>query len=440
MPSLGADMQAGTLVVWHKQPGERVVRGDIVAEVETEKGIIEVESYIEGVVQAHLVAPGPKVPVGTKLAVLADAAPAQRPIARTSAAEAPATVSTATAPSRPRDAGAQATPSARRLLRERGITHESVHGTGEHGVITRADALAAASQAPAVPAAIAPSLPSPAFTGGELGARLRVSPRARRLARELDISLMSVKGTGPDGAIVAADVERAQREHAQAAPSASSRMRAAIAQAMARSKREIPHYYLTHTVDLGPALAWLAEQNEKRALPERLLPGILFVRAVARAVREVPELNGHYVDDTLRLSEAVHVGLAVSLRGGGLIAPALLDAQARSLDDLARAFKDLVNRARTGRVTSSEMGSATLTITSLGERGVETVFPVIVPPQVAMVGFGAVIQKPMVVGDAVLARPTVTITLAADHRVSDGHRGGLFLSAVAAALQEPSKP
>ena len=295
-------------------------------------------------------------------------------------------------------------------------------------------------QAQAVPAAIAPSLPSPAFTGGDLGARLRVSPRARRLARELDISLTSVQGTGPDGAIVAADVERAQRERAQAAPSASSRMRAAIAQAMARSKREIPHYYLTHTVDLGPALAWLAEQNEERALPERLLPGILFVRAVARAVREVPELNGHYVDDTLRLSEAVHVGLAVSLRGGGLIAPALLDAQARSLDDLARAFKDLVNRARTGRVTSSEMGSATLTITSLGERGVETVFPVIVPPQVAMVGFGAVIQKPMVVGDAVLARPTVTITLAADHRVSDGHRGGLFLSAVAAALQEPSKP
>jgi pyruvate dehydrogenase E2 component (dihydrolipoamide acetyltransferase) len=208
---------------------------------------------------------------------------------------------------------------------------------------------------------------------------------------------------------------------------------------MSRSKREIPHYYLSTTIDLGHAMAWLAEENGARPVAERLVPAALLLKAVARSLRAYPELNGWWRDGGFVPSGAVHAGVAVALRGGGVIAPALHDVEGRSLDDVMRGLRDLVTRVRGGGLRSSELADATITVTALGDRGVDAVFPVIFPPQVAIVGFGTVVERPWVVTGQVVPRPVVTATLAGDHRVSDGHRGALFLDAVAAALQRPEE-
>lgn len=214
-------------------------------------------------------------------------------------------------------------------------------------------------------------------------------------------------------------------------------MRRAIAAAMALSKREIPHFYLAHTVDMGPATAWLAARNGERPLAQRLVPAALFVRAVARALRVVPELNARWTGGTAELVRDIHVGVAVFLRGGGLVVPAVHDADKLDVDATMAALRDLVERARAGRLRSSELADGTITVTSLGDRGVEEVWPVIFPPQVAIFGFGGVVERPWVVDGRVEPRPVVRVTLAADHRASDGHRAGRLLSQVATYLQEP---
>ena len=216
-------------------------------------------------------------------------------------------------------------------------------------------------------------------------------------------------------------------------------MRQAIAAAVTRSKREIPHYYVSTTVDLQPATAWLAERNATRPVAERLLPGVLFIKAVALALREVPELNARWESGKVVRSEAIHVGVATSLREGGLLAPALHDTDRQPIDELMAKLRDLVNRTRAGELRSSELSDPTITVTSLGDLGVETVFGVIYPPQVAIVGFGKIVERPWSVGGQVVSRPVVTLTLSADHRVTDGHRGAVFLNAVDALLREPGR-
>jgi pyruvate dehydrogenase E2 component (dihydrolipoamide acetyltransferase) len=206
---------------------------------------------------------------------------------------------------------------------------------------------------------------------------------------------------------------------------------------MTRAKREIPHYYLAHTIDMGQATAWLAVENARRPVPERLLYGVLLIKAVALALREVPELNARWRGDRVEPSAAIHVGVAIALRGGGLVAPALHDADRQPLGELMRALRDLTQRARTGGLRSSELSDPTITVTSLGERGVESAFGIVYPPQVAIVGFGTIRTRPWVIDGAVVPRPLVAATLSADHRVSDGHRGGLFLAAVERLLQRP---
>ena len=216
-------------------------------------------------------------------------------------------------------------------------------------------------------------------------------------------------------------------------------MREAIAAAMARSKREIPHYYLQTHVELDRALRWLEAENQKRPVTERVLPAALLLKATALALTEVPELNGTYQDGTFTPSKSVHLGVAVSLKGGGLIAPAILDAEALPLPQLMAKLADLVARARGGGLKSSELGGGTVTVTNLGDLGVESVLGVIYPPQVAIVGLGKVFERPWVNEGRVEVRRVVSISLSADHRVSDGHRGGLFLTALERLLQAPEK-
>ena len=203
---------------------------------------------------------------------------------------------------------------------------------------------------------------------------------------------------------------------------------------MARSKREIPHYYLSTSIDVHRTLERLAAYNADRPVDERLLLPALLVKAVASAVRRFPELNGHWLDDGFHPAEAVHLGMVVSLRTGGIIVPTIRNADERSLSDLMGTLRDLVRRARAGRLKSGELGDATITLTSLGEGGAETIFGVIYPPQVAIVGIGGVHPAVRAEGDLHGVRSVVQATLSADHRSSDGLQGSQFLAAVAGCL------
>lgn len=378
MPSLGADMEAGTLVEWKVAPGERVHRGDIVAVVETQKGAIEIEIFQDGVVRDLVVPPGSLVPVGALLARLEGAAGGQAPAPAAAAPVAPV--------------------------------------------------LAAASTPPRP----APAPPPPATP---TAARSRVTPVARRRAAALGLPLEGLRGSGVDGAICLADLPQVPPRRGGGFDPLG--MRKAIAAAMGRSKREIPHYYLSQTVDLTPALEQLERLNAGRAPPDRLLPAAMMLRAAARAVAETPDLNGFWEEDGFRAGEGVHVGWAVALRGGGLVAPAIRHADRLSLDALMAAMRDLVARARGGGLRGSELTDATITVTSLGDRGAESVLPIIHPPQVAILGFGRIMERPWVVAGAVVPRRVATLTLAGDHRASDGHRGGLLLARMEALLQKP---
>jgi pyruvate dehydrogenase E2 component (dihydrolipoamide acetyltransferase) len=377
MPHLGADMSAGTLIEWRKQPGDAVKRGDIIAEVHTDKSDIEVEVFTNGVIERLIAEPGQEVPVGTPLAI----------------------------------------------IREDG-----------------AKPAAAAAPMAASPAA-------PATT-----ARVHASPAAKVLARELGVDLATIRGSGPNSRIQRSDVEAAAKQAAPAAapppPPPPARppagvedhqaaMRGAIAAAMSRSKREAPHFYLTETIDLSRATAWLADENERRPVQNRLLQGVLLLKASSLALREVPELNATWQGDPVVASAAINLGIAIFLRGGGLVAPAIHAADTLSLDELMHAFRDLVARARAGTLRSSEISDPTITITSLGDRGAESVLPVIFPPQVAIIGFGRIVERPWISDGQLLPCPVVTATLAADHRVTDGHRAGAFLHHLSRLLKEP---
>jgi pyruvate dehydrogenase E2 component (dihydrolipoamide acetyltransferase) len=281
---------------------------------------------------------------------------------------------------------------------------------------------------------------------------VRVTPYARRLAAELGVDVAAV-GPGADGAVHAAQV-RAAVPPATSATSAApaprtarrpgrvptrSDPRALTAALMARSKREIPHYYLELPIDLEPALRWMEERNRALPLERRLVPAALMLKASAVAAARVPELNGFWVDDTLRPAPEVNLGVAVSLRGGGLAVPAIRRADGLAVEDLMARLKELVTRARGGRLRSSEVGIATLTVTNLGDRGVEAVHGVIHPPQVALVGFGAVAPRPWAVDGLLGVRRLATATLAADHRATDGFTGSRFLTAVDDLLRHPDE-
>ena len=271
--------------------------------------------------------------------------------------------------------------------------------------------------------------------------RRKISPAARKHAADLGMVIATLPGTGPGGAVTLEDVDRAARpkEKAEKVPDRALEMRKAIAAAMSRSKREIPHYYLWETVPMQRAVDWLARANEGRAVTERLLMAVLLLKATALACKAYPDMNGYYRDGAFQPAPAVHMGVAISLRQGGLVAPAIHDADKLPLPDLMKSLADLVKRARAGSLRSSEMSDPTITVTNLGEGGVEATFPVIYPPQVAIVGFGRVALRPWVEGDSVRAAPTVVASLAADHRASDGHRGARFLDELGRLLQQPEK-
>jgi pyruvate dehydrogenase E2 component (dihydrolipoamide acetyltransferase) len=407
MPNLGADMAAGKLLEWLVKPGDRVKRGQVVAVVGTEKGDIEVEVFEEGVIGDLIISAGQEVPVGTVLASLQAEGEAARPAERV--------------------------------------------------------AVPAAAAEPAVTAApVAATIPALPAANGH---RIRVSPLARRLAEELGVDLAQVKGTGPGGAIDRADVQQAADAQSRVKPAAApvapaaeapvpppaepppskersseefqAGMRRAIALAMARSNRDIPHYYLEQRIDMSRALRWLEAENGKRPIQNRVLPAVLLIKAVARALAQVPQLNGFWIDDRLQVQEGIHIGFAIALRQGGLVTPAIHHADLKDMDELMTTLRDLITLTRAGRLRSSELTDATIVVTSLGDMGVEKVFGVIYPPQVALVGFGKVSEEVWVENGMLGARPVVHASLAGDHRASDGRTGASFLEVLNKLLQEP---
>ncbi|MBS0578523.1 MAG: 2-oxo acid dehydrogenase subunit E2 [Proteobacteria bacterium] len=401
MPSLGADMEAGTLVEWRVVPGARVRRGDVVALVETEKGIIDIESYEDGIVERLTVAPGARVPVGTPLALFQGEAAAP-------------------APEMPRPAATAAAASSG--------TVPAAHGIAVPGLGSPRDAGKTVARA-------APS-----------AQRLRASPAARVRAAALGVDLGRIQGSGPQGVVTLQDVERiGGREPAPrvATPEppggARAGMRNAIAAAMGRSKREIPHYYLQLAMDMQPAVNWLTAFNQERPVPERLLIAVLLIKAAALAAAEKPGFSGYFRPAGFEPAAQVHMGVAIAVRGGGLVAPAIFEADRKSLATIMHELQDLVGRVRAGHMRSSEISSATLTVTSLGEEGVDVLYPVIYPPQVAIVGFGSVLERPWAVNGRLEARPVLNITLAADHRVTDGRQGAQFLARIRDHLARPGE-
>lgn len=385
LPSLGADMDKGKLVSWLVKEGDRVKKGDVIAVVETQKSAVDVEVWQDGTIEKILVQPGDAdIPVGTVLALL--------------------------------------------------------RGEGE--------AAAAPPQAESVPkkapaAASRPAVAALSLPPSGLGERAKISPAARRRAEEFRLDLAKLRGSGPEGAIVLEDVEAAiaaQTPVAAAGPQEKQlAMRQAIAAAMEKSHREIPLYYLESLIPMEKALTWMEAQNRDRPPNERLLTIALLLKAVAMALKEVPEFNGYYLKSAFQPGPGIHIGVAVSLREGGLMAPAIHDVDRKDLRQIMAEAQGLVKRVRGGGLKGSELTDPTITVTSLGDEGVEKVFGLIYPPQVAILGFGKVHEAPMVEEGAVVARRAIAAVLSADHRANDGHRGALFLNAVRRHLQEPEK-
>lgn len=395
LPSLGADMDEGTLLEWKVGVGDTVKKGQVIAIVDTAKAAVDVECWQEGTVHELIAQPGEKMPVGAVLATLLEAG------------EPPARAGTPGLPA--------------------GRPGETV----------------AAPAGPVAKAALPPIMEKTEETPAR---RRMISPAARKHADEKGVDLDAIVGTGPHGAVTLEDVEAAAGKPPPTTPipppaptNKSAEMRKAIAAAMARSKREIPHYYVAEDIPLVKALAWLQAENALRPMTERLLPAALLLKAVAAALQRYPELNGYWRDGAFAPATKANLGVAISLRQGGLIAPALLDAGAKPLTTLMRELTDLVKRTRAGSLRSSELSEATITVTNLGDQGSQAVFGVIYPPQVALVGFGRITERAWAENGGLKVLPLVTASLSADHRVSDGHRGALFLRELNDLLQRPEE-
>ena len=418
MPSLGADMESAVLMEWKVKEGDPVKKGEVIAEVETSKGVIEIEVFETGVVEKLLVEPETECKVGTPMALIraegeaaAEAPEAAGEPEAKSEPEAPPPEAPAEEAPEPRvspepSAEVRASPAARKRAAELGVELSELATGSEEVVHLEAVEAAAAKGTAAKPE---PEEKAPEKKADEVP-KEEVTPKAAR------------KKEAPE--------KKAAQEDA---------MRQAIAAAMSRANAEIPHYYLSTPINMTPALEWLEQRNAGRGIRERVLPAALLIRAVVKALEHVPELNGFWRDGAAQTSESVNPGIAIALRRGGLITPALLEAQTLDLDGTMQALDDLITRTRSGKLRSAEMTQQTVTVTNLGDLGVERVYGVIYPPQVSLVGLGRITEAPWAEGDALCVRKVMHATVAGDHRATDGRTGALFLDTLNDLLQNPEK-
>lgn len=391
MPSLGADMESAILMEWLVKEGNSVKKGQVIAEVETSKGVIEIEVFEDGIVERLLVEPETDCKVGEPMALI-------------------------------RSDGDKSHKESSVEAKEQKIETKTEFVEVEHK-----DEVSSKERAKISPAALK--------RANELGIDITtLTPK------EGIIQLEQVESAVTNDKVEVIEVQKEEvKEKAKDETKVKDNMRQAIAAAMSKSNAEIPHYYLSTSINMTPALKYLEELNKERSIQERILPVAILIRAVVQALKDVPQLNGFWVENEHHISEHIHPGIAIALRKGGLMTPALLNADIMNLNDTMSSLSDLITRTRGGRLKSSEMMAQTITITNLGDLGVDSVFGVIYPPQLAVVGLGMIKDAPWAEGDSLSVRKVMQATLAGDHRATDGRIGAQFLDKLDKLLQNPKE-
>lgn len=437
MPALGMAQETGTLLTWHKHAGETVTKGELLMTVATDKTDVEIEANATGVLAQVTAAEGDEVPVGQVIALIltpeeaaagVGVSPANKP--------APATAVTPVAPVPP------ATPVAARLAAERGVDLGRVKA-GASGKIQKEDVLAFLAAQAATP------------TSGGNGRPL-ASPKARRLARESDIDLAALRGSGPDGAILAADVLAAQQrvvavqpasEPAEELPPAPparaaeeaatlpmSRLWRVMAQRLQQSWQTVPHFYLEREVNASALLRW-RETAQARATAKVTVSDLL-VKLVAAALRKHPRVNASWLEEEIVLNAAINVGLAVAVEEG-LLVPVIHYADRLGLQEIAARRAEIVGRAQSGKLTPDDLSGGTFTISNLGMFGIDKFNAIVNPPQAAILAVGRIAERVVPVNGQPAVQPMMALTLSCDHRVVDGARAAQFMQTLAAYIEEP---
>jgi pyruvate dehydrogenase E2 component (dihydrolipoamide acetyltransferase) len=413
MPKLADTMTEGTLVKWRKKIGDKVATGDVVADVETDKATMEMESFDDGILHEFLVKEGEKVAIGSKLAVL---------LSKGEQAPAPGSLPP------------QAAPAAK-------------------------TAAPAASSTGSAPTASAPATAGAGSTGGaarSAGGRVKSSPLARKIAAERGIDISALGGTGPGGRIVAKDVQTAQARPAAAASGAApiayatagegdqvtalSGMRRIIAERLLASKTQIPHFYLHLEVDAGPLMKMRAQLNagSEAAGGVKLTVNDFILKAVVAAAVKVPAVNASFAGDSVIQFASVNLSVAVAV-DDGLVTPVVRNANTKSLKDISEAVKDLATRARGKKLKPDEYQGGTITVSNLGAFGIEFFDAIINPPQAAIVSVGAILKKPVVgPNDTIIVGQRLAIGLSADHRVVDGAVAASYLAEIKRLVESPA--
>jgi pyruvate dehydrogenase E2 component (dihydrolipoamide acetyltransferase) len=404
---MGADMTEGTIVKWLKAEGDQVGRGDKLAEVETDKTVVEMEAYAEGLLRKIVVSEGSLVQVGAVIAFIGDA--------------------------------------------DDDIPE----------VATAAPAAEAASEAPAAtpaPAAPAPepvqqAAPAPVAVPASQGGRIKASPIARKIAEEKGVDIAAITGTGPGGRITKSDVENFTPSPGFAVSGGRSpvvldgsdtplsSMRQAIARVTVRSKTEAPHYYVTHEIDMSAAMTFRRQLNEALAEEgDRVSVNDLILMALTKALIKYPKWNSFFDGDKLIGHPSINLGVAIAL-DEGLIVPAVIDIQNMSLVEISRAVRDLGKRARGdgGNLTQAELTQGTFGISNLGMFGTDTFSAIIVPPNAGIIAVGTVKEKPVVRDGKVVVASMMNATISADHRVGDGAEAAVFLGEFQKNLENPAR-
>ena len=445
MPQMGYDMQEGTVVRWHKNEGDPVARGDVIADIETDKATVEFEAFTSGVLRKIVAQEGVVIPVGELIAVItafdeplpddlldepstSEASP-QAPIETRDQGENSVAADPASATPPALDGEVRASPIARRLGRERGLDLTRIMGTGPGGRIVEADVLAH-QETPEVAAAIA----------GEV----KASPIAKRLARERGLDLVHITGTGPGGRIVEADVLAFQEVLPTQAlvPEAAdqrvdlSRMRQTIARVTSDSKREAPHFYVTADMNMTKAMELRRDINDAAAREQRVSVNDLMIRACSLALGRYPKFNASFRGDHLQMNASINVGIAIALEAG-LIVPGINGCENKSLLEVAAASTDLISRANSGTLRNEEYSGATFSISNLGMFDVDSFAAIIYPPHAAVLAVGAVKEQPVARDGQLVVAQVMKATLSVDHRVADGAEAAQFLMELKRLLESP---